>query len=514
MKEKKIIYLYGPAGSGKTTIGRSLAVQLDRSFIDLDTLIVEEAGCSIAEIFSQKGEPYFRELEERMLRGIDMPLGGVIALGGGALLNQNNRVYCEMTGEVVLLQASVEEIYKRIQAQPNERPLLEGEGKEALRKYLGGRQAHYEEFSQVVDTTGLSVDEIVWDIENNIGTHYVRGMGLGYDVRIRNGLLTEIGKMLQSKGVVGPIALVTDKNLYSIYGEQLEQIIQKAGFVLHTIVLPPGEKLKTLHTIEQIWEGFLAGKLERGSTAIAFGGGVIGDMTGFAAATYLRGIKWIAVPTSLLAMVDASLGGKTGADLPAGKNLIGAFYPPLAVWMDPSVLNTLSKEEFTSGKAEVVKHGVIGDIELFEEIERGGVKDLERLVRRAVSVKIKVIQEDPFEGGKREVLNLGHTIGHAVELVSGFSVKHGEGVSIGMVKEAEIAEEIGIAEIGTQDRIRACLINVGLPVELPAGMDKKELLKVMRVDKKVKGGQVRFSMPVRIGKVITGVIVEDLERFL
>jgi 3-dehydroquinate synthetase len=224
-----------------------------------------------------------------------------------------------------------------------------------------------------------------------------------------------------------------------------------------------------------MWHEFVNTELERGSTVIALGGGVVGDLTGFAAGTYLRGISWVVLPTSLLAMVDASLGGKTGADLPQGKNLIGAFHAPHFVLVDPKTLESLPPEEIKSGLAEVVKAGIIADPALFE-LCSGGMSAVggnwDEVVRRAMAVKIQVIEADPYEAGLRKVLNLGHTIGHAVETVSQYKLRHGEAVSIGIVAEAQMAESIGLADKGLANEIKNTLSGLGLPTEIPNNLDR------------------------------------------
>jgi 3-dehydroquinate synthase len=246
------------------------------------------------------------------------------------------------------------------------------------------------------------------------------------------------------------------------------------------------------------------------------GGGVIGDIAGFAASTYMRGIHWIAVPTTLLSMVDASLGGKTGIDLPEGKNLIGSFYPPKLVLVDPSFLLTLPEREFRSGMAEVLKHGIISDQELFEHCSRGldWVKaNLEEIVKRAMTVKIQVIEEDPFEKGIRATLNLGHTVGHAVELASKFELRHGEAIAIGMVTESNYAERIGLARKGLTNEIASVLSKLGLPITIPNGIPRDKIIRAMRVDKKKNAATIGFALPVEIGKVEL-VEVADLETML
>jgi 3-dehydroquinate synthase len=279
------------------------------------------------------------------------------------------------------------------------------------------------------------------------------------------------------------------------------------------LTLPAGEAYKTLDIVNQLWHGFLEAGLDRKGTVIALGGGVIGDVTGFAASTFMRGVSWVAVPTTLLAMVDASLGGKTGFDLPDGKNLIGSFHPPKLVLADPQVLKTLPEAEFISGLAEVVKHGIISDPDLFNLCSRGldwVQEHPEEIVRRTLAVKIKIIEEDPYEKGSRAALNLGHTVGHAVELVSGFRLRHGEAVAIGMVAEAKLAERLTVAGKGLSEAVAETLRALKLPTQIPEDLPREEIIRAMSVDKKKSSGVVRFALPAEIGKVEL-VDVKDLE---
>jgi 3-dehydroquinate synthase len=302
--------------------------------------------------------------------------------------------------------------------------------------------------------------------------------------------------------------IVTDENVAKHHLEKLN--------IAKSIILPAGEEHKNLQTISRLWKSFLENGLDRKSTVIALGGGVVGDMTGFAASTYMRGIDWIGIPTTLLSMVDASLGGKTGFDLPEGKNLIGSFHPPKLVIADPSILLTLPERELRSGMAEVVKHGIISDPELFNLCLRGmdWVKDnLEEVIKRAMAVKIKVIEEDPYEKGFRAALNLGHTVGHAVELVSKFNLRHGEAIAIGMVAEAKYSARVGLAGVGLVEAVTESLKALGLPIQIPEEMPREEIIRAMRVDKKKNAKAIRFALPVEIGKVEL-VEVTDLEEVL
>lgn len=306
--------------------------------------------------------------------------------------------------------------------------------------------------------------------------------------------------------------IVTDENVAKFHLEKINNFLPDAK----SVVIPAGEEHKNLETISRLWKAFLVNGLDRRSTVIALGGGVIGDMTGFAASTYMRGIDWIAIPTTLLSMVDASLGGKTGFDLPEGKNLIGSFHPPKLVLADPSLLHTLPERELRSGMAEVVKHGVISDPELFAMCNRGmdWVKsNLEDVVKRAMAVKIKIIEADPYEKGFRAALNLGHTVGHAVELVSKFNLRHGEAIAIGTVVEARYAARVGLAGQSTVEAIESTLSKLGLPTQIPDGMSRDEIIRSMRVDKKKNAKSIRFALPVEIGKVEL-VDVDDLESVI
>jgi 3-dehydroquinate synthase len=334
-----------------------------------------------------------------------------------------------------------------------------------------------------------------------------------YDVVIEG--VAQLGELLDQRGLQNPI-LVSDTNVAAFHAKRVIETLHAAGFHPATLTVPPGEAYKTLDTVQQLWLGFLRNGLDRKSTVIALGGGVIGDLSGFAASTYMRGINWVCLPTTLLSMVDASLGGKTGFDLPEGKNLIGSFYAPRLVLADPRVLQTLPEPEFVSGLAEVVKHGIISDPELFALCARGweSVRDnLEHIIKHAMAVKIQVIEEDPYEKGFRAALNLGHTLGHAVELASRFRLRHGEAVAIGMVAEARLAERLGVANQGLSGMIRDVLLKLGLPVQIPNELSREEILRAMKVDKKKNARAIRFALPAEIGRVEL-VEVSDLEIVL
>lgn len=509
------IFVYGPPGSGKSTVGRRLAENLALPFVDLDAEIETSAGQGIPEIMAGSGEAGFRDLESLALATTAAGPEAVVALGGGALLRESNRGRAGAAGEVVLLEAGLETLLGRLAADETQRPLLSGDLAEKLGGLLARREEHYKSFDlRVANNLDCTPDETTWNIQQKLGRFHVRGMGAGYDVLVRAGSLDGLGARLAARGLDGPVALVADSNVAPLYGEQALASLKEAGYTAHLLTIPAGEASKTLETVAGLWRGFLSAGLDRRSTVTALGGGVTGDLAGFAAATFLRGVAWVGVPTSLLAMVDSSLGGKTGFDLPEGKNLVGAFHPPRLVLADPAVLSTLPEAELRSGLAEVVKHGVIADPGLFDLCAAGfGAVQarLPEIVCRAMAVKVKIIEEDPFEGGRRAALNLGHTVGHAVEAASGYRLRHGEAIAVGMVAEARLAERLGLAETGLAETLAAALTGLGLPVSIPANLSRADLVRLMGVDKKKAAGAVRFALPVRIGEVRTGVVVEDLE---
>ncbi len=493
------LFLYGPPGTGKTTIGEILSRDLKLPFIDLDRVIESKAGISIPQIMEGQGESAFRDLEITALKSLSNE-ESVVALGGGALLRDENRQFAEGNGKVVLLMAELDTLLQRLNEDSNKRPLLAGDLKSKLAALLENRREHYDSFKLKLHVADKTAEQIAHHAQVALGRHHLSAMG-EYDVIVDS--VKRVTNSLYANSII-----VTDENVAKHHLKKLN--------TEKFIVIPAGEEHKNLETVSRLWKAFLENGLDRKSTVIALGGGVVGDLAGFAASTYMRGIDWIAIPTTLLAMVDASIGGKTGFDLPEGKNLIGSFHPPKLVLADPSLLLTLSDRDLRSGMAEVVKHGIIADPELFALCSNGmdWVKNnLEDVVKRAMAVKIKIIEEDPYEKGIRAALNLGHTVGHAVELVSGFKLSHGEAVAIGMVAEARYAVQIGAAVRGLDEAIESTLSHLGLPTRIPEEFSREEIIRVMRVDKKRNAKSIRFALPVEIGKVEL-VDVTNLEEVL
>ena len=330
-----------------------------------------------------------------------------------------------------------------------------------------------------------------------------------YNIAIERGLLDDLGARIANLGPYNKrCALITNPTVGALYRERAEASLKGAGFLPIVIEMPDGEEYKNLNEISKVYDRLLEERLERDSAIIALGGGVVGDMAGFIAATYLRGVPFIQIPTTLLAQVDSSVGGKTGVNHRLGKNLIGAFYQPRAVYIDPDLLSTLEARELRAGIAEVVKDGIIWDEAFFEELESKGASLLDTssdgiiaLIERSCAIKAEVVAADEREGGVRAILNLGHTFGHAIEALTDYSrYKHGEAVAIGMVMAGKFAYSLKLCSEDVPKRIEALLKAIGLPTSVE-GISPKEFLEAMKLDKKVKGGIMRFVLPKAIGKV-------------
>lgn len=445
------IFLYGPPASGKTTVGQALAKALKMRFVDTDLLICQREGCNISEIFATKGEGYFRETESAALAeacAIESPC--VVSLGGGTLLKAENRALAEANGAVICIDAPSDEVL-------NAR-ILAGEVVRPLGNKAKERAPHYASFP----------------------------IRLARFFMLENSLVLVGGGLAQT--ILGGEKLVVDENVLRLHPELVANTVY---------VMKSGEEHKTPQTIMEMWSSFAKAGLGRNDRVTAVGGGVTGDMTGFAAATWMRGIDWLNVPTTLLSMVDASTGGKTGCDLPEGKNLAGAFHSPKLVMIDTDFLSTLSPEILRCGLAEMIKHWAIGGKQPFA----GAVPSANEIADN-LAVKVGIVREDPFEKlGRRMLLNCGHTIGHAVEKAANYQMSHGEAVAIGCVEEAKLAVRLGLAGEAWVAELTQEFARAGLPTGLPDGMTLQSLQPVMRGDKKRSGGSVTFALPCGWGDV-------------
>lgn len=347
-----------------------------------------------------------------------------------------------------------------------------------------------------------------------------------YEIVAGAGLMGQTGRLLQEKGLAGKALVVTNTTVARLYLEPLLESIGKAGFETATLILPDGEEYKTLTQVEKVYDTAVKERLERNSIMIALGGGVIGDLTGFAAASYLRGVRFVQMPTTLLAQVDSAVGGKVGVNHREGKNLIGAFYQPAVVITDLLTLKTLEEREFRAGLAEVIKHALIMDTGLYHllsgrvrEVENRDPVLLEEIVFQACAVKVRVVEEDERENGLRVILNYGHTIGHALEAESGYGVfRHGEAVAVGMAGAALISLALGFCSAGTQEDTVEILRRYNLPVTIPREYTAEALYRRMYLDKKVYRKRLRFVLPRRTGEVFItedvpeAVVIEALRR--
>ena len=511
------LILTGFMGTGKTSVGKAIAERLGRMFIDTDAWIEQRAGKSVSAIFADDGEDRFRAYEAEACEALAEPRNLVIATGGWTLGPEKNRAALQRGGDIICLRAEPDTLLARLSGA-TDRPLLANADRaDKLRTLLNQRDPVYRSFAWQVDTTRMNVADVTMQVMALWGAihHLDQPASMWLPMRERGGtsilfgagLADAIGPILRARGLNGRVALVSDSNVAPLHGDRVAHSLESAGFESALLRIPAGEESKTLDSVAVLFAAFVDAGLERGDLVIALGGGVIGDLAGFAAATYLRGVRWVCVPTSLLAMVDASIGGKVGVDLPAGKNLAGAFHPPLMTLGDTDLLHTLPGAEFRSGLAEVIKAGVIADPELFEMIEHGS-GDLGEMIRRALRVKVEVVIEDPFEAGRRAALNLGHTIGHGLEAASKFALRHGEAIGIGMIAAARIAEQLGLAQPGLSDRIEAIIAKVDLPTRYH-DLDLETIMTHMQSDKKKKDGRIRFALPRSVGDVLIGVDVKD-----
>ena len=476
---KRAIFLYGAPASGKSTLGKALAERLGAGFVDLDERIVAEAGMSIPELFKTRGEPAFRDIESKVLQEVvsasyeklstlnfELSTLTVVSLGGGTLLRDENRSLCEENGTIFCIDTpSDEELARRIGAAPGSRPL----GDKAKE-----RAAHYASFPNRIAA--------FFDAQSSL---VVVGRGI-------------------APAILAGRNVVADETVARLWSARLG--------VSPFAIIPSGEEHKTPVTVAKLWRAFSERGLGRKDTVVALGGGVTGDLTGFAAATWMRGISWINVPTTLLSMVDASTGGKTGCDLPDGKNLAGAFHFPKLVVIDADFLETLSPKLVADGRAEMIKHEVIGGRSWSSELElESGEGDFGWSKGSGVSakeiagnlmVKVGIVREDPLETkGRRILLNCGHTVAHAVEKATGYRVSHGEAVAMGCVEEARIAVRRGLAPAEWPDALASRFAAAGLPTTLPDGLSLDRLVPLMRGDKKREGDAVVFALPCGWGDV-------------
>jgi shikimate kinase/3-dehydroquinate synthase len=530
------IVLVGMMGAGKTSVGRRLAARLNLPFADADAEIEAGAQMSVPEIFERFGETYFREGERKVLARLMAEGQKVLATGGGAFMNEATRRRIAESGVSIWLKPDFDVLVRRVRKRSN-RPLLQTSNpEETLRRILEERSPIYGQADLTIESREGPHDAVVEAIVSGLGAHLAKAaaatspngergapaaqiqeveVALGYrayKILIGEGLMASAGAHIARLAPGAHCAVVTDDNVAAAHLGALAASLAQAGLRTSTIVVPPGEASKSYARFAEVCDGLLAAHIERRDIVIALGGGVVGDLAGFAAASVRRGLRLVQIPTTLLAQVDSSVGGKTAINSPHGKNLVGAFHQPSLVLADIGALDTLNAREFRAGYAETVKYGLIGDLGFFEWLEAhwrdvyaGGPARL-RAVATSCAAKAAVVAADETEQGERALLNLGHTFAHAFERLTGYDgarLVHGEAVAIGMACAFRFSRALGLCTGQDAVRVESHLRAVGLPTkihEIP-GLEAppEAILAAMRQDKKVERGRLTFILAKGIG---------------
>jgi 3-dehydroquinate synthase len=538
------IVLIGLSGVGKSTVGRLLADRLNWTFIDTDEVVAENEGLTPAQLIVERGEGAFRQLESAVVAEASKRTPAVIAIGGGAFMSGANRRALGERGLICYLDATPPEISRRIRDSAGgvERPLL-GEDLEArLYELDRERRPFYNHAdiwvpAQAADAEGDAPGEGVatrvlraWVTDGGGQLQQERRLerlatdapamvpaavvDTGTDrtpIWIGAGEIDRLPERLDQLGLRGKIFLISDSDVMEAHGQRVASVLDRGGLAGASYVVPAGEASKSLRVAEELYRWLAEQRAERDDIIVALGGGVVGDLAGHVAATYLRGMPLVQLPTSVLAMNDAAVGGKVAVDLPAGKNLVGAFHQPKAVIADVETLGTLPRRALIEGFAEVIKHALILDPELLKLLQNsartltGNSPDFDLLTEvtaRSVRLKALIVSSDPEERGLRAILNYGHTIGHAIESVTGYSeYLHGEAVSIGMMGAARIAQRLGLISEEFLASQADVLRSYGLPLQAQ-GLASMAVLDATRMDKKVRGGRARFVLLEAVGHAV------------
>ncbi len=513
------VVLIGFMGTGKSEVGQLLARRLGWTCVDTDRRVEARERATVAQIFARRGEEYFRDAEARVVAEVAGRTDTVVATGGGVVLRPENMTRLRRQGWVVSLTAPVDVLVKRL-GDAKARPLLRGDLRENLVRILDQRRSLYRDADLLVDVSDAAPQGVVEAImaflrSRERTTITVRLGDRAYPIHVGDGILPLLPADLRELGagrgvaVLSHRALLRERSSRIRGGARLLAALKGDGFDVVPLEVPAGESSKSLPAASRLYTRLARARIDRYGTLIALGGGVIGDLGGFVAATYMRGIRLVQVPTTLLAMVDSSIGGKTAVNHARAKNLIGAFYQPALTVADVRMLTTLPDRELRSGLAEVIKTAVIGDASLFEYLEqqlpavlRRDTGVLVEVISRCAAFKARVVEADEREQSERRILNYGHTIGHAIEAASGFRrLTHGEAIAIGMALEGRLAQRLGLAEAAIVERQNALLARAGLPTKLGA-VNRRAVWRAMTLDKKIRDGVLRCPLPVGIGEVV------------
>jgi shikimate kinase/3-dehydroquinate synthase len=531
------VVLVGLPGSGKSAVGRRLAHRHGASFVDLDEAIEKAAGRSIPDIFADDGEPAFRALERAAVAELgsadrDPAIRRVVATGGGAVVDPRNRWLLYRGRVPIWLDVRPEVLAQRLRRSPNVRPLIQGrDPMGTIRDLARDRAPYYSAANRINGVAELPAiveraDALVADAaRGSAGTVLLRGRSLGGDLVIGDGIAaTVVSDALHGLGARRAI-LVSEPGAWAAAGAGLASALGDEGWAVERVLLPQSEDAKRLTVIESAASDLAARRVERREPLVAIGGGALGDAAGFLAATWLRGVPIVHVPTTLVAQIDSSIGGKTGVDLPAGKNLVGAFHPPAAIVIDIRFLRELPERQRRAALGEAVKMAVLGDDRLFELLEdrgdaiaRGDAAAFDdgavaELVERAAWAKVGVTEADEKESGApdgRITLNLGHSLGHAVEAAGGFGdLLHGEAVAHGLRGAVRIGRELSITPAARGERVERLLTTLNLATA-PLPYDLATVLEALGADKKHAGGALRWVLPTETGTVIRDDVPPDL----
>ncbi len=527
---ERSIVLVGLMGAGKTAIGKRLAAQLGLPFYDADHEIERAAGMTIAEIFRTHGEAYFRAGEKRVIERL---LGGgriVLAPGGGAFMDPETRRTIRDHATSIWLRCPLPVLLQRVQGRTH-RPLLNtSDPAETLARLSAERSPIYAQADIIVDGTEdplhVTTSNVINALKSYQAPHRV-GVQLSqnnYDVLIGPNLLKRAGTLLAPLVPQPRCIIITDENVAKLHLTTLQYSLVETGIAHSTLTVPPGEPSKTLQTWQYLVESLLEQKVDRHTTVIALGGGVVGDLAGFAAATTLRGLPFVQIPTTLLSQVDSSVGGKTGVNTARGKNLAGAFHQPLMVIADTASLHTLPQRELRNGYAEIVKSALIGDAAFYDWCEahgaamlNGGDALMAEAITRTVRFKASVVAGDEREAkpnNGRALLNLGHTFAHALEAETGYgsALLHGEAVATGLVLATHLSAHLKLCPQEDVSRIASHITQAGLPSRI-ANLNADHLLAHMKQDKKMRDGKLTFILTKGIGRAFTcNEVPEDALR--
>ena len=516
------IFLTGLSGVGKTTIGHRAASLLGWSFIDTDDVLAERMGMPVGQVLVEYGEARFRELESEVLHELGDEKRVVIATGGGIVIAEANRKFMREHGLTVYLQASAEMAWKRMQEANGKifRPLVTGgNGLQRLQDLYAIRRAWYEEAPIHIPTEEGTQDVLARRLISQALAHgylflpflpqEVINLQIGNlhsQALVEWGGLPHLAETLQAFEFSERVFVITDNQVGTLYGQSVQTLLEDAGFQPHIFTLPAGEASKSFQYFQQIIDWLVEQRAERKEGIIALGGGVVGDLSGFVASCYLRGVPFVQVPTTLLAQVDSAIGGKTGFNHSLGKNLIGSYYHPKLIYVDPAFILTLPECIYCEGWVEIAKYAMTLDDGLFvlleEHLDTLEDRDpalLTSIVSRAIRMKMDVVQDDELDFGQRHILNYGHTFGHALEATTNYGIwLHGEAIAIGMEVAARVAVASGLLSQDAAARQSRLLQALHLPIRCP-GTDVEALLNAMQHDKKVRAGRMHWILPTRIG---------------